>query len=58
MNKKLTFSQWFTLRMVEYIAVVFLLILFGGEGTFTDALKAGVIVFIIIRLLVFFKVLK
>jgi hypothetical protein len=57
-QKKLTISQWFTLRSMEYVAIVILLMLFGGEGTFEEVLKAAVVIFFIVRLLVWFKVLR
>lgn len=58
MEKKLTFGQWLGLRSAEYFVILGLLALFGGEGTFEEALKACVVVFVAVRVLVLLKVLK
>ncbi|WVN41984.1 hypothetical protein AOB54_00945 [beta proteobacterium MWH-UniP1] len=58
MTKKLTFGQWLGLRSAEYVVILALLGLFGGEGTFEETLKAGVVVFVAVRILVLLKVLK
>ena len=58
MKKKLTFGQWLGLRSTEYFVIVGLLALFGGEGTFTEILKAAVVIYMIVRALVLFRILK
>ncbi len=58
MRRKLTFGQWLGLRSTEYFVIVGLLALFGGEGTLTEVLKAAIVIYLIVRALVLFRILK